>query len=726
VLHGPPEEKEGLVKAPTLAFSLLLALALLAVGQKANAAPAAPALISPPSGASVTPPFTISWTAVSDPSGILGYNWQVSATSSFAKIARQDSTMGATQATVSGLAKGSYFWRVQAVNNDLVQGAWSAARSFSVTGPTPGSISTPSLNQPRGGNSFHPWELFGMSWSSVTGTSKYVLEASKDPTFPANGVVFRWESPSPSTTILITTADMGDYTARVFAVDANGNYSMPSNTISFGISFSAPLPSPPGIGAPVGAVTTTLPVTFRWNHVINPQPSGYEIQISRDSAFGSIEADLPQLNGPEYTVLSLTAGTKFWRIRSFQGMDSETTSAVTAWSQVGSFTIPSTPAAVASISLAHTSPFSGDQETGSVQLTSAAPSGGAAVSLTSSNPSAVPVPASVTVPAGTAFAQFSFQYGQVTTATPVTVTATLGSSSASFSLTLQPPSLKGISVTPSKITGGTTAGGFINLNGLAPAGGATIGLSSDSPLVSQPKFVTVPAGNAGVGFSIPTSTVSAPTTATVTATWQGVAFTAPITLTPQTPPSSLTLDPTTTTGFQGASGTVSLGSTTDTDVQIILSSSNPAVASVPQSVTVPAFAAAASFFVSTTPVSTTTTVTISASGAGVTKTATLTVTAAPPPPLGAPTRLAPVDGSRPAVGSTVTFDWSDVSGASSYQLQVSTSQTFDSTVLDQAVTASQYSTSVLPASHHFGSRASQAAARSWSDLHRRPGTWSGL
>ena len=48
-----------------------------------------------------------------------------------------------------------------------------------------------------------------MSWSASAGAVKYVLEASKDSAFPANGVVFRWERETPSTDILITTVDRG-------------------------------------------------------------------------------------------------------------------------------------------------------------------------------------------------------------------------------------------------------------------------------------------------------------------------------------------------------------------------------------------------------------------------------------------------------------------------------------------------------------------------------------
>ena len=203
----------------------------------------------------------------------------------------------------------------------------------------------------------------------------------------------------------------------------------------------------------------TLPVTLDWSDVPNPQSSGYEIEISRNSSFTDIEEFDPQLNDSNRTVLSLTSGTKFWHARSVQGNNSPNTAAVTAWSTARSFTVSSAPPTVASVTLTRTAPFSGDAETGSVQLSGAAPSSGAVVSVKSTDPSAAPVPASVTVPAGLAFAQFQFDYGQVTAPTPVTVTATLGSSSASFTLTVQPPSLKDVSISPNSVTAGRTGAG---------------------------------------------------------------------------------------------------------------------------------------------------------------------------------------------------------------------------------------------------------------------------
>jgi hypothetical protein len=617
--------------------ALLVVLLTLGTGGTAMAAPNAPAPLNPADSASVTVPFTMSWSASTDPSGIAAYNWQVSATSTFAKIVRQNSvTAPATQDAVSGLATGSYFWRVQAISNDFAASPWSTARRFTVTGAGAGLPATPTLNQPRGGTSFHPWESFGMSWSSVPGAVKYRLEASKDSAFPVNGVVFTWESPTPSTEILITTVDRGAYTARVFAVDANGTFSMPSNLINFTIAFNAPIAAPPTLVSPTGGVSDPLPVTFTWNHVINPQSSGYYLQIARDSAFSQIEQDIPFLNGPTYTVVQLpTAGPKFWRVSSFQGaIDTAGTNAQTAWSQTGSFTVPDGPLQVNAIGLARPAPASGQEVWVDLQLNKGAPAGGTTVSLSSSNPQAAPLPASVAVPATHSFTQFRFVTGQVNTQTPVTMTASIGSQSTTQSFTVSPSSLGSLEGMPVRQNSGVALGAIVMLNGQAPAGGAVVSLSSSSPAARPPATVTVPAGVESASFSMPTSQVSTDTPVTITASWRGTSVQASTTLTPQPQPTSITLDPTTTSGSSGSNGRVTAADPRDADITFSLSSSRPDLVQVPSAVIVPQFAAAGGFIISTSAVSTRTLVDISVSGGGKTLTATLTldpVSSAPPP-----------------------------------------------------------------------------------------------
>src|SRR5262249_47263008 len=155
--------------------------------------------------------------------------------------------------------------------------------------------------------------------------------AATDPTFPiATRIQFN-NIPNTTMTFEIGNPE-GNYFARVIAVNANGIAGVPSNVINFSVFFNNPIGPPPALVSPATAATLTLPVTLTWADVPNPQPSGYELQIARDAGFASIEEDDPQLNGPSRTVLSLTSGTKFWRVRSAQGDSSPTTAAETAFS----------------------------------------------------------------------------------------------------------------------------------------------------------------------------------------------------------------------------------------------------------------------------------------------------------------------------------------------------------------------------------------------------------
>src|SRR5437870_5507301 len=160
------------------------------------APPPAPAPLAPVSDASVQEPFTISWSSVSDPSGIVAYNWQVSSSSSFTPVILQNSTNGqTTAATVSGLANGTYFWRVQAMNQ-------------------------------------------------------------------------------------------------------TGVYTAPPNITSFSDFFNTPVPPALSPLSPPNGATLTLPITITWTDSPNPKPSGYDLQIARDSNFQSIEDLDSQLNDP--------------------------------------------------------------------------------------------------------------------------------------------------------------------------------------------------------------------------------------------------------------------------------------------------------------------------------------------------------------------------------------------------------------------------------------------
>ena len=613
--------------------ALLCALVLFVVSVHPSFAvpPPAPAPLTPADAAGVLVPFTISWSAVTDPGGIVAYNWQVASSSSFASVVLQGSTNGQTQDTVSGLPNGTYFWRAQALNSAFELGAWSATRSFNVTGTGANSPGTPTLGPTQAYSTFHPFETMTFNWTSVPGAATYVLEAATDPSFPITTRIHLNNIPGTTMTFAVTDRGEGSYWARVYAVDANGIAGVPSNLITFSVFFNNPIGPPPALVSPANGTTLVLPVTLTWAHVPNPQPSGYELQIAQDSRFSTIEEDAPQLNGPSRQALSLTAGTKFWRVRSGQGDASPTTAAFTAWSSTGTFTIPSAPPTPVSVTLARNPLFSGQTTLVQLQLTSAVAAAGATIALSSSNAAAFPVPATIAMPGNAAWTQFDMNQfgmkaGQVTAPTPVTITATLSSASASGQFTVLPPSLNSLSISPSSISGGAQPGGIVLLNGQAPAGGALVMLSSNSAAVSPPPTVTVLPGVESVSFPINTSAVTTNTTVTVTATWNGTSVQSLVTLTPQQPPASITLSPTSTIGLGGSSfATVTVASPNSADETLQVTSSNPAVASVPNSVTIPVGSTTGGFNIFTTSVNVQTLVTISVSGGGVTRSAVLTV-----------------------------------------------------------------------------------------------------
>jgi hypothetical protein len=159
---------------------------------------------------------------------------------------------------------------------------------------------------------------------------------------------------------------------------------------------------------------------------------------------------------------------------------------------------------------------------------------------------------------------------------------------------------------------------------------------------------------------------------------------------------------------------------------VSLSSANPSVAAVPSSVTVAAGTSSVTFSVTTSAVTANTGVTITATYAGVSRTTTLTVTPAsttPPSsdPLPAPSLISPAADARFSPGTSITFDWTDVSGAASYTIQIDDSDTFSSPLVNQSTTASQFTTNTLPTIRMwFRVRANSASGTpgSWSSARR--------
>src|SRR6185436_19539746 len=373
----------------------------------------------------------------------------------------------------------------------------------------------------------------------------------------------------------------------------------------------------PALLAPANGATIPLngALTLDWSDVADP--SGvrfYEVDISANADF------LAGFNFWNLAIGSFTAsqaeastsqeGVHYWRVRTLDGANN-----LSPWSEVRKFTVGAPVwTNFAAAGLTPNGVVGGSTVQGVVHIQNKAPSGGQLYTLTSSNPSAASVPASVTVPAGGASATFTVTTHSVPVSTPVYITVWSEGNGDHPILWVDPGppgppgavTLSALALAPSTVTGGTSSQGTVTLSGPAPAGGAVVALSSSG-----------------------------------------------------------------------------------------------SAAGVPGTVTVAANATTATFAITTTSVTSSTPVTITASFGSVSRNATLTVSApAPPPTPSAPSLVSPANGAT--VTLPVTLDWSDVSAAASYQIQIDDSSSFSAPrVVDQTVAVSQFTAASLAIRQHW-------------------------
>jgi hypothetical protein len=286
---------------------------------------------------------------------------------------------------------------------------------------------------------------------------------------------------------------------------------------------------------------------------------------------------------------------------------------------------------VSKVSISPTSVTGGSSATGTVTLSSAAPSGGAVVSL-SSNQGAANPGSSVTVASGSTSANFNISTSSVSSAVTATITASYNSSSQTASLTVNPgvalPTVSKVSISPTSVTGGSSATGTVTLSAAAPSGGAVVSLSSNQGAADPGSSVTVASGSTSANFNISTSSVSNAVTATITASYNSSSQNASLTVNPASilaTVSSLSISPTSVTGGTSATGTVTLSSAAPSGGAVVSLSSNQGAANPGSSVTVASGSKSANFNISTSSVSSAVTATITATYNSTSQHASLTV-----------------------------------------------------------------------------------------------------
>ena len=199
-------------------------------------------------------------------------------------------------------------------------------------------------------------------------------------------------------------------------------------------------------------------------------------------------------------------------------------------------------------------------------------------------------------------------------------------------VSLGPPAVSSVTVSPSLVEGGNTATGTVMLTRAAPAGGATVVLASGTPgLVTVPASVVIPAGSGNATFAVSTLQTTTQTSVPITATYPaGTTATGTVTVLVSPTPVSVMLSPTTVQGGTASTATVTLSGPAPAGGAVVtLASSNTAVANVPATLTIAAGTTSGTFTVTTITQNATTSAAISAAYHGLSQSATLTVTLSP-------------------------------------------------------------------------------------------------
>jgi hypothetical protein len=344
--------------------------------------------------------------------------------------------------------------------------------------------------------------------------------------------------------IFILSANLNGDAKPDIAINIGGAF--PSFAVLLNSTGAAPppIPSAPTLLSPAQDATPAQPVSVDWTDVA--AATAYRIQIDDSNNFSAPLVVDRVVTPSGFTGSTLNQGRRhWWRVR---GLNSAGTAG--AWSSVRRFTPGAftQAASLAAIALNPASVVGGSTSQGTASLTSAAPAGGAVVTLSSSNTSAATVPTSVTVPAGAFSATFTVSTASVTASTSATITGAFGGSTRSATLTVTPPppppvpaSLSAVSVNPGNVTGGASSQGTVTLTSPAPAGGFAVSLTSSSAAATVPASVSVAQGATSATFAIATSAVTASTPVTITASAAGVTRTATLTVNPQPQTATLTV-----------------------------------------------------------------------------------------------------------------------------------------------------------------------------------------
>jgi uncharacterized repeat protein (TIGR03803 family) len=473
------------------------------------------------------------------------------------------------------------------------------------------------------------WEV--LSWVKSLTISPSTVQGGQD----ATGTITLTQAPLGNLTIALTSNAPGYFpptTATIPKGSTTGTFPITTSPVSTPVNVLITASFQGGYSQASVTITTASisSVTLSPTSVAGGNPSTGTVTLGGTAPSGGITVNLSSSTASAKVPSSVTingGATSATFTVMTTGVASQvsatiTASAPSAGSAKGTLTI--TPAILSVLGLNPTSVAGGNTSTGTIVLSGQAPSGGLAISVSSSSADAT-VPSTVTVPAGSSTTIFMVKTSAVTSTVSATITAKLGSANKTATLTITPPALSSVTLNPTTVVGGSSSTGTVTLSGLAPTGGTVVTLSSSSASVTVPASVTVLAGASTATFTAKTVAVGANVSVTITAKLGTTAKTATLTVDAPTL-SGLSLNPTSVVGGNSSTGTVTISSAAPVGGLTITLSSSSSDATLPATVTIAAGATSNTFTVKTVKVTTQTSSTIGAKLGATTKSATLTIT----------------------------------------------------------------------------------------------------
>jgi PKD repeat protein len=278
-----------------------------------------PMLLSPETGATRTAfnHADFSWTAAP---GAATYQLYIARDENLLDIVYQATTAALHHTPLQRLDNNLYFWRVRPIDNKGNAGAPSEVRYF-----TFGWNVAAQLLSPANGAELAFTPRF--SWTAVEGAKEYRLQISTQNNFNVfDQIVTRNTDHTPVRSL----SNDQDYFWRVQAVDIRGTASPWSETRWYRMnwSFKPKLLSPAN-----NSIRLAYPF-FSWAPI--PGAEQYQIQISTNTGFTALIADIKLFNVTNYTQPSWSTALPdtdyYWRVRAIDSQSNGST-----WSDVWTF-----------------------------------------------------------------------------------------------------------------------------------------------------------------------------------------------------------------------------------------------------------------------------------------------------------------------------------------------------------------------------------------------------